>query len=471
MASDGLAQATTDSQFYIICDTGWRTVATLEQLRTIALILASYNPATPPRCGQCKRKEDKAFLCWNCSTWRCISCARVDRIHISKLSLCGPCRVAEFETFRIAPPEVTVDVLEATIGYAAGVMNLEQYGGSFGYRHSPINGLLAWGRLMGVEVFPGSPEVYKHYIAHRVLCQGVSTATLENDFISIGLLHVSVRAKLGVNIHNPVKASDIRLLVKHLAKNVRVPSKMTVAFSWGNLCMMVRSLDSAIPRQLHAKVVIQIHSFPAMRRNAAKKLYLRRKKGKPHALDYATDSDVHTYPHPRWSKVMRLKIDVDKCQQPGQVLYSYVPDRLKCGLTPVSDVEQWITSYPLPDGPLLAAPTGPKATAFHKNEYTAADGLLASTWARTFPARVHEKIALHSLRKTTIQALYDLLKLEGKFSEQDVAEFVHWNDRKAATRAHYATLSQDEVCQMLHDLDENILPDDIATVGKPSYLV
>mmetsp|Transcript_18199 Transcript_18199/g.21828 ORF Transcript_18199/g.21828 Transcript_18199/m.21828 type:complete len:162 (+) Transcript_18199:3451-3936(+) len=109
-----------------------------------------------------------------------------------------PCRLAALETFRVAPPQVQEDVYEAAAGQVAGVMNLEQHGGSFGYRHSSCRTLFWWGRQMGLEVFPGSPVVYKHFIAFRILCQGVSSATLENDFITISVLHSAFREKPSV---------------------------------------------------------------------------------------------------------------------------------------------------------------------------------------------------------------------------------------------------------------------------------
>mmetsp|Transcript_18195 Transcript_18195/g.21797 ORF Transcript_18195/g.21797 Transcript_18195/m.21797 type:complete len:118 (+) Transcript_18195:3994-4347(+) len=116
-------------------------------------------------------------------------------------------------------------------------------------------------------------------------------------------------------------------------------------------------------------------------------------------------------------------------------------------------------------------PTGPTAVAFSKAEISCADRILAKTWASTFPDRVDEKIALHSLRKVMIQALYDMLKITGKFSDLDLAEFVRWHNKKTSTRAYYATLSMEDCLRMVHDLDEEVLPWDIATVHKPSSLM
>jgi hypothetical protein len=66
-----------------------------------------------------------------------------------------------------------------------------------------------------------------------------------------------------------------------------------------------------------------------------------------------------------------------------------------------------------------------------------------------------------------IQALYSSLKLLGKFSEQDIAEFIGWLSVKQSVRPHYAKLTRMEVCQMIADLDQDSLPWDMATVADP----
>ena len=96
------------------------------------------------------------------------------------------------------------------------------------------------------------------------------------------------------------------------------------------------------------------------------------------------------------------------------------------------------------------------------------DGLLARWWAKVFPELVHLKIAPHSLRKMTIQMLYDLLKMLGKFSDSDIGEFVGWMSVKktVGVRCHYADLSMAEYCRMLAQADPDALPWEIATVSR-----
>ena len=109
-------------------------------------------------------------------------------------------------------------------------------------------------------------------------------------------------------------------------------------------------------------------------------------------------------------------------------------------------------------------------TLYSGEELTTIDRMLAKAWASNFPDRVDEKIRPHSLRKCMVRALYDMLKITGKFSDRDVDEFVNWFNKSKATRAAYATLSRDEMCDMLASLDPEVLPWDIATVSKPPAL-
>ena len=327
--------------------------------------------------------------------------------------------------------------------------------------------LLDWGRKMGLEVFPGSPIVYKHWAAYRLLVQGVNAMTLENDFISVSVMHTSVKERAGLKIHNPVRSAELKTLIKHLTKAVRIKANATRSFALKDFITMVLSLDKGDPRQLHTRVMIQCLGFGALRRGAAQKMRMKRLKGELLTTNFCEGSDIRIINHPTYGLVLVLRKEVDKCLPGGQDLWTYIPDKMKCGLTPVSDMILWLTSYPVPDGPLFACPTGSTGSSFNRNEYTAIDLALARLWARNFPHRITEKIAPHSLRKMMIQALFDSLTMQGLIPDVPVGEFVGWFNKKQLTRAAYAQLSMDSALKLLHDLDQTALPWRIATVACP----
>ena len=358
--------------------------------------------------------------------------------------------------------------MDTAPGLSMGFISLEQHGGSFGYRHQSLRTLFTWGRQMGLEVFPGSPIVYKHFAAFRLLVHGVNSATIENDFIAISAMHVAFRERISLNIHNPVKNAEVKSLIKHLTTAVRVKAQATRSFALRDFVKLVDSLDRTDPRQLHTRVLLQCVGLGALRRGAAKKMRLIR-LGKPlySTRMHPTLSDAHILPHAKYRYVLVLRKEVDKCLPAGREHFSYIPDRTAMGLTPVSDLILWLTTYPVPDGPLFACPTGSTATAFRTTEYGAIDLALSRAWARCFPDRVSEKIAPHSLRKMMIQALYDHLKLQGVIPDGPVGEFVGWHNIKKDTRAHYAQLSMEEALALTANIDPVALPAVIATVAVP----
>jgi hypothetical protein len=203
-----------------------------------------------------------------------------------------------------------------------------------------------------------------------------------------------------------------------------------------------------------------------MRRNAAKKVYIKRKPPVLYSTNFTKASDVRIVDGgSEFGLILCIRRDIDKRLPAGREYWGYIPDKMKCGLTPVSDwIELW-TTYPVPDGPWICCPTK-DGQSWSKKEYTALDTMLSKAWAHAFPDRVEEKIAPHSLRKMTIQMLYDWLKLTGKFSDADLGEFVGWLSVKTSVRPHYADLSMDEYCRMLSTADPDALPWNICTVSR-----
>ena len=467
MASASLAQ-TSSHRGKACLIAGWSELATQRQRTTVKAVVDSYNPDKPPLCKHCNTSHELSTLCWECNTWACAACShtRSNRVHISKLKKCINCHVDELRKFSTESPPTDYFVQSAR-GLAAGFLSLEQHGGTFGYRHSSLRMLFKWGERMGLEVFPGSPIVYKHFAAHRLLVQGVNSATLEQDFIAISVMHSSVKERLGLNIHNPVRNSEIKALIKHLTKSVRIKANATVSMAFRDFIVLINSLDKTDPRQLHTCVMMQCVGFGGLRRGAAEKMRLKRTNGEKYSTKFCEGSDVRILYHPTYGWVLCLRKELDKCLPAGQDLWTYIPDVMICGLTPVTDFILWVTSYPLPDGPLFACPSGPSGTSFNSTEYTALDLALARTWAKCFPRRLEEKVAPHSLRKMIIQAFYDMLKLLGVVPDEPVGEFIGWWNKKKITRASYAQLSMVEALKMLHDLDPTALPWQIATVSCP----
>jgi hypothetical protein len=228
-----------------------------------------------------------------------------------------------------------------------------------------------------------------------------------------------------------------------------VKSQVTVPFAFKHFTMMINSLSSTVLKELFTKCVLQGVAFPAMRRNAAKKVYVKRKHPALYSLNFTLESDVRIVDGgEEFGLILCIRRDIDKRLPAGREYWGYVPNKMKCGLTPVSDWVTLWTTYPVPDGPWICAPTK-NGQSWSKKEYTNLDGMLARAWASTFPDRVEEKIAPHSLRKMTIQMLYDWLKLTGKFCETDIGEFVGWLSVKTSVRPHYADLSMMEYCRMI----------------------
>ena len=433
-------------------------------------VISSWNADWSAECKMCGKWATLALHCWDCGSWTCARCMGVEpaRVSITRLCRCNSCTLALLRDCA-RPDGLTQNFEEEAVPLIAGMQSLRQHGGTYMYRHSSIRNLLRFSETFGLETLPGTPSVYEAFVSHRLLVQGVNVATIEHDIITASTWHSDCRTKLGVDFQDPAKHISVKQFVKRLSTSVRVQANPTVPFSFREFVQMIKSLGDS-PRHWHARVALQVLTFPALRKRAAMKLYIRRRPPHQlHSLDFVRKgegaSDVFIYPHHKFKKVVALRKNVDKALQAGREQWSWLCDNLKCGLTPASDVEYYITTFPLPDGPLLAAPTGPRATSFRKTEYTALDSMVQTSYSSAFPEKAGAKVQPHGCRKTLIQALYDMLKLLGKFSDGDIGEYVGWVSVKNATRPYYAGLEQDDYLEMVASLDPEALPWHIATVN------
>jgi len=331
--------------------------------------------------------------------------------------------------------------------------------------------MFAWGDGLGLTVFPTTPHIVLMHCTARLLVAGVSSATIEQDAIAISTFYADVKRQLQLEMNNPFKHFEVRQFIKNIGKNLRIQSKATRPFPLWEFVAMMEHLDRNHPKQLHARVVLQVHALPGLRRVAARALRIKRKGGRRKSLDFHAESDVFIFEHPdpalrvKFGKIMAIRVDVDKCMAPGATRWTFIPDIMVCGLTPVTDVITWIVRHGLPDGPFLAVPLDKLATRFSLVQYTGVDRTAAKAWAVTFPLRTEGKICPHSLRKMIVQALYDWARLHGLCWDTPIGEFIGWYSVKNATRPHYAGLTRDEQLDMLHQLDPARLPRQIATVN------
>ena len=450
----------------ILVPSGWKRWSTPRAVSQVQEILLSWFEATAPTCALCGTVGIKQLFCPGCDRWTCLVCGSVDKCPITKVGWCVDCRVARLLPFRTVTEDPTYEWLQIMAKLSAGALSLSFLGGSFRFRDSPIHNLLHWGAYWCLEVLPGSPVVYEQWIVHRLLVQGVSIATVEQDFIAISVLHSSLKALIpGLCWHNPTRQDLVRVFVKHLGKEVKLSADCTVPVSACNFVMMINSLDSKIPMQLHTKIVLQTLGLGGLRRVAAKAIYMVRHPPALYSVDFDfLRSDVVLQWVDGFGLCVGLCIDTDKNIPAGRKRWVWIPGVMIMGLTFGMDIYLWLTTYGVPDGPFLACPTGPNASGFNPNQFTAFDRAFARAWLNTFPDD-DSRTAPGSLRKMIIQALHDSMRLLQKFTERDIGEFIGWISTKGDIQKHYAGLGQLDMLQMLHDLDPSKLPSVITTAG------
>jgi hypothetical protein len=301
-----------------------------------------------------------------------------------------------------------------------------------------------------------------------LLRDGVSIATVELDFIALSVWHKSVKAGIpGLRLHDPAKQDAVRVFIKHLLREVRLPAKVTVPLAFQEFVKMINSLDRNKPKELFARIVFMIYGFGGLRRVAAENLFIKRKDPALFSVDFVEGSDVYMCYTPEYGWEVALLINIDKNIPAGRWRWIWIPGIMKCGLSLGDDLHKWLTEFPVPDGPLLAAPTGPKATGFYKTRFKGIDRLLAKHHSSCFPdaASQKKKIAPYSLRKMTIQTLKDYMLEDGTVSEADVGEFIGWVSTKTTVMKHYAGMSRERMLYILSSLDPTTLPQEVQTAG------
>jgi hypothetical protein len=416
----------------------------------------------------------------------------MDKLTVTKLAYCVDCRVGRLLPYRTVADPPTVDWLRNMAKLEAGVLSLSQVGGTFRFRTGVIRNLVEWGSHWGLEVLPGSGPVYEQYIAHRLLVQGVSVATLDHDFTTISVFHSTMRSLLpGLWWHNPTRQDVIRLFVKYLVKDVKLPARVTVPCAYGSFVKMVLALDPNVPRELHMRVVLQTMGLPGLRRVAAANLVIKRVAGK-RTIQCTACSDVWIEWSEEFGWCVALYINVDKNIRGGKFRWVWIPGKMRSGLTYGDDVRRWLLEYDVPDGPFLAAPTGARANRFSTTKYTGFDRCVAKAWAKTFPELSGVKMHPYSLRKMMIQALVEQMRLiqayktkiaamaatrrpmdqrivdrysTMPFTAADVGEFIGWVSTKTTVMKHYCGLSKDHMLRMLSEMDPAELPQEVVTTG------
>ena len=226
LASHGVAQGSSEHRVIFCIFAGWKEWSTPEAVQHVEEVLRSWDEDTFPMCSLCGVTTEKAAYCPGCSTWTCLKCSGLTQSTISKVCWCADCRVMRVATHRTTNATPTFEWFKTMAKLAAGATVLQTVGGTFRFRFGSIRLLFEWGKHWELYVLPGSMPVYEVYICHRLLVQGVSIATVELDFITISVWHSLMRASIpGLWWHNPTRQDFIRLLIKHLSKEVKMANE------------------------------------------------------------------------------------------------------------------------------------------------------------------------------------------------------------------------------------------------------
>ena len=427
-------------------------------------VLNSYT--TPPYCSDCGGVSEHPYYCWGCGSWTCLKCSKAAKLTVTRLMHCVDCRVKALKLHRTTEAEPDFEWYSAMARLAAGTQHLSTLGGSFRYRTSSIPSLMRWGKQWGLEVLPGSPIVYEHFIGHRLLVEGVSIATVELDMIAISIWHSYFKATIpGLWWHNPTKQDLIRVLLKHLSKRVKLSAKVTVPFSYINFVIMINSLTGTDCITLHCKIALQIVGLGGLRRVAAVHLWLRRHSPAEHSLQFKKDSDILVIWIEEFGWCTALHINFDKNIPAGAWRWVWIPGIMVCGLSLGQDIRFYLTRYAVPDGPFLAAPTGSRGRSWRSTVWSGLDRAVARTYAGAFPGRSSVGVAPYSLRKMIIQALHTWARRTGKFTDGDIGEFIGWVSKKTDIMKHYSGMDAKQQMRMLSEMDPKLLPAEVSTSG------
>ena len=450
----------------IVWFAGWRQWSTPEAVAHVQELLSSYCTDTPPRCSVCAVRSEQQYYCYGCSLWTCTGCARVNTVTITKHMKCVDCTVLGLKDHRIVDEEPDFEWYATMARLAAGTQFLSLLGGTFRFRSSPIHGLIRWGRRWGLEVLPGSTEVYSQFVTHRLLVEGVSISTVELDFIAISVWHATLKAAIpGLWWHNPTKQDLVRVLLKHLTAKVKLSSKMTVPLPLVDFVTMINCLDRNDPIQLHRRIAMQLVGFGGLRGVAAIHLHIKRAFPCLYSLAFISGSNIFLRWDDEFGWCVAVYINFDKNIPSGGWRWVWIPGIMKCGLSLGDDIRKYLTTWPVPDGPLLAAPKGSRGRDFHTSHWTGLHRAVAVTYAAAFPGRPKEGISPYSLRKMIIQALAHYARATRKITNDDIGEYIGWVSKKTDIMKHYSGAEARHQMAVLADLDPAELPFEIVTSG------
>ena len=247
---------------------GWRSWNHPAQVIHLRRVAESWTSKTA--CAVCFRTGFDQVYCPGCEKWTCLACANLQTLVISKVQWCVACKVQRLRLYRTETEPPSAEWLERMARLESGCATLANMGGAYRFRASVLRNITEWGAREGLEVLPGSPPVYEQYITHRLLYQCVSIATVKQDFIGLSVWHSLVKAAIpGLQVHNPAKQDLIRIFIKQLLREVRPPAVATQPIPVWQWVAMVKSLSRDRPQELHARIVLQVLGWGALRPVAA----------------------------------------------------------------------------------------------------------------------------------------------------------------------------------------------------------
>ena len=347
-----------------------------------------------------------------------------------------------------------------------GVNSLNLLGGAACFRYSSVRIYFSWGLSLGLRVLPASPMVIRGFCAARLLGSGVDVTTLQHDLETISVLHIEIKEAVAATFHNAARSDALRHSLKSWERTLKHITLASEPVPFFCFVTWVRTLSMKDAVQAHKRVCLQLQFFAAARQGALNGWKVLRKSRT--SLEFLPTSNLNVFPHAVYGKVLHIRTDPGLDKGLTQYRHVYVPDKMKCGLTPVTDLESYLVNFMVPDGLIAAAPYSRLGASFRTTPYTGWSRFCATHHAKCFPQAAAVRVSSHSVRKSMVQALMDWIRIFGAtagFGSAEVGEFVGWKAVKQWVLLHYANLSMDQLCKMLHDLDPKVLPWKIVKAG------
>jgi hypothetical protein len=306
-----------------------------------------------------------------------------------------------------------------------------------------------WCEEMLLVALPAHPDVINLYLQHRLHEDGVDTSTTELDVQAISAWHISAQVAFhNSSLPNPAKTAALRFEMKSFAKKLKKPVSATEKWSVAELSAMVAACPKDNAYGLHDRVCLSALSLGLLRRGAASAIRLvRTDPADPLSFDLDS-SDISLHTHPRLGRYFKLAIHTDKTAVPGRPRYVYLPELTACGINFVSDMILYLTTYAVPDGPLFASPTGKNGVGFKPTMYKNWDTLVKRCYKRVYPTGT-KKIASHSCRKSSIQAIFS-----SGVHESFIGDLAGWLSVKSTVLKYYASLSVEHAIVIIASLGD-----------------